>query len=65
MLQQMAGDIEIAVQRRVEHSVPVVVAHHKHGTIPADAGIIHQHANPVFRMSGLPLLQRCLNGLRV
>ena len=65
MLQQMTGDIEIAIQGGVEHTMPFFIRHHEQHVVTTDTGIIHQTTEPVLRMSFLPLCQGSLNSLGI
>ena len=39
--QQLTGDVEKAVERGVEYSMPIGVGHHEHHVVSTDAGIIY------------------------
>ena len=59
--QQLPRDVEKAVQRGGYHVVPVLVGHHKHHVVLADAGIVHQIGDVVVGVSLLPLVKARLH----
>jgi len=64
-LQQPTRQIEEAVQRRIQHAVPVFVGHENHQVVVADAGIVHQHAHIVIGVGVAPRFHRGFHGFRV
>ncbi len=60
-----AGTIEEAIEVHVNHTMPLLRFHHQHNLIIYDAGIIHQHVNIIIRMSGKPLIQSCIDSIRL